>query len=195
MQFSDLKNHANIKDHQFDLIYPIDLRKLSPLHFTPVEIAKTAAKLLNSNLKSQILDIGAGAGKFCTIGSVLAEGFYTGVEENERMVQVANKIIKKSNLTKVEMILSNVLDLPFSEFTSFYFFNSFSKFLDRANYLYLDQNQMLYKKYTSYVKQSLDGMPVGTRVVTYFSEGKEIPDSYAISLSLHDHKLKLWIRK
>lgn len=195
MQFSDLKNHVKITDHQFDLIYPLDLRKLSPLHFTPVEIAKTAATLLNTNVNSQILDIGAGAGKFCFIASILTEGFYTGVEENERMVQVANKIIKKNHLTKVKMVHSNILDLPFSEFTGFYFFNSFSQFLDRENVLYLNQNKRLYKKYTTYVKQSLDGMPAGTRLVTFFSEGKEIPDSYSISLSLPDYKLKLWIRK
>ncbi len=195
MQFSDFKNKARIEDHNFDLIYPIDLRKISTLHFTPVEIAKTAAKLLNSNVKSQILDIGAGAGKFCTIGSACTKGFYTGVEENERMVQVANKIIKKHNLFSVKMIHSNIVFLPFSEFTSFYFFNSFGKLLDRANFQNLEQNKILYTKYTSYVKLSLDSMPVGTRLVTYFSDGKEIPDSYALKQSLHDHKLKLWIRK
>jgi len=194
MIFKHIKSNLDIEDDEFDLIYPENIKRVAEIHFTPVNVSKIAARYLVERKGFKILDIGSGAGKFCMIGSACTDGYFTGVEQRKSLCAVAQKVSKKYNLTNVKFINANVLDIAFKDFDAFYFYNSFYENIcasgDINNEVELTLD--LYVKYSNYVKEQLDLMPIGTKLVTYFSHLKEIPNSYKVKISTLDDKLKMW---
>ena len=194
MIFKNIKMNVEIVDDEFDLIYPKDILEASEMHFTPVKIAKMAARYLVDGKKSKILDIGSGAGKFCMIGSACTEGYFIGVELRENLCAAATLIAEYYNLTNVEFIHSNITSINFKDYDGFYLYNPFyenvclSGRIDEA----VELRRELFDEYSLYVKEQLADMPIGTKVVTYFSYLKEIPDSYKVHFSSFDDKLKMW---
>lgn len=196
MIFEQIRSNEEIKDIEFDLMYPIKLKDAVELHFTPIEVAKTAARYLAHKKGVKVLDIGSGAGKFCMIGSACTEGYFTGIELRESLFATALRISKRYNLLNIEFVHANITDIPFKDFDAFYFFNAFYENVSRLGVgkinNELDLSRDLYDTYSFYVKEQLDSMPVGTKLVTYFSFSKEIPDSYHLQFTDFDGKLKMW---
>ena len=195
MIFKNIHSNIEIDDTDFNLIYPNKIKKIADIHFTPIQVSKTAAQYLADREGVKILDVGSGAGKFCMIGSACTDGHFIGVEQRKGLCTVAKRIKRKYNLTNVEFINANITDIPFKEFDAFYFFNSFyehiSVFANKIDdEIALDRK--LYSFYSAYVKEQLDSMPIGTKLVTYFSFLKEIPDSYKVKFTKFDEKLKMW---
>lgn len=194
MLFKLIKANKDIKDEEFDHIYPEAIQKISDTHFTPVRVSKFAAKALAERPNIRILDIGSGVGKFCTIGSVCSEGYFVGVEQRTGLCNIAKEVCSRFNLTKVEIINANILDITFTDFDAFYFFNPFQENLS-VNERIDDEvtlQRELFLLYSHFVKEQLDTMPVGTKMVTYHSFQKEIPESYSLKLSAFNEKLKVW---
>ena len=96
--------HA-FKDHEFDQIYPEDISKLSPCHWSPVEVCQMAALLLVLEPGTRVLDIGCGPGKFCAIGATTTRGHFTGVEQRGRLVKAARMMLQRQGITGVEIVL------------------------------------------------------------------------------------------
>jgi Methyltransferase domain len=196
MIFEQIRSNEEINDIEFDLMYPIKLKDAIEMHFTPIEVAKTAARYLAHKKGVKVLDIGSGAGKFCMIGSACTEGSFTGVELRESLFATALRISKRYNLLNIEFVHANITDIPFKDFDAFYFFNAFYENVSRLGVgkinNELDLSRELYDTYSFYVKQQLDEMPVGTKLVTYFSFSKEVPDSYHLQFTDFDGKLKMW---
>lgn len=194
MLFKHIKSNVEIDDSEFDSIYPKDILEASEMHFTPIIIAKIAARYLVDGKESKILDVGSGAGKFCMIGSACTDGYFVGVELRENLCSAATLIAEYYNLSNVEFIHSNITAIKFRDYNGFYFYNPFyenvclSGRIDEAVELRRD----LFDEYSLYVKQQLSEMPIGTKLVTYFSYLKEIPDSYKVHFSSFDNKLKMW---
>lgn len=194
MLFKAIKANKDIKDEEFDHIYPKALQKISDTHFTPIRVSKFAAKALAERPNIKILDIGSGVGKFCTIGSVCSEGYFVGVEQRTGLCDIAKGVCRRYNLTNVEIINANILDVTFTDFDAFYFFNPFQENLsinEKIDNEVKLQRELFYL-YSLFVKEQLDTMPVGTKIVTYYSFHKEIPKSYSLKLSAFKEKLKVW---
>ena len=183
-----------VSDSDFDAIYAARMRKLSSIYFTPVEVAQVAARFLASQPGIKVLDIGSGAGKFCMIGSACTEGHFTGVEFRESLFTLSQKLADDYGLSSLEFIFSNITEIDFSHFDAVYFFNSFYENIAPTNPIdhttKLDKS--LYIKYSLYVKEQLEAMPVGTRLATYFSYLMEVPSSYQTQSTHFDGKLRLW---
>src|SRR5436305_754412 len=79
---NELLNPALFRnDKAFDQLYPEHIRKLSQLHWTPVDIASKAADFLAIPC-ARVLDIGSGVGKFClAAGSFHPETLFFGIEQ------------------------------------------------------------------------------------------------------------------
>ncbi|NOT36344.1 MAG: methyltransferase domain-containing protein [Saprospiraceae bacterium] len=194
MPFKKIQSNIEVKDREFDLIYPKSFKSISKFHFTPVCIAKEAARYLVTNKETKVLDVGSGAGKFCMIGSVVTEGYFYGVEHRIKLSNLANRITKHYELSNVEFIHSNITDIQFNLYNSFYSYNPFYENIAKTgridNKLHFSNEQ--YEAYSSYMKSQLSTMPIGTKLVTYFSYLKEVPDSYKVKYSNFDNKLKFW---
>lgn len=194
MIFEKLKSGLEIEDVVFDTIFPLRYRKISKIHFTPVKVAQVAAQYLVVKPGTRVLDIGAGAGKFCMIGAACTEGHFVGVEQRENLYRLAKKLSKRHNLECIDFIFSNIVAVDFEAFDAIYYFNAFYEniFHNGAIDNAVTLDKALYAIYTQYMREQLSKMPIGTRLATYFSFMDEVPNSYKIKSADFDLKLKLW---
>lgn len=197
MLFENIRLNIKILDREFDLIYSNKMKKVSDIHFSPIEVSKIAARFLVDKTGMRILDVGAGAGKFCMIGSACTDGIFTGVEQRKHLHDLSKSISQKYNLTNVAFINSNITDISFKDFDGFYLFNPFYENMNVLGKMddLVELKRELYDEYSLYVKKQLDLKPIGTKLVTYFSYLTEIPQSYQLQYSDFEGKLKMWEKK
>lgn len=185
----------SIEDEKFDLVYPRPIRKLSSLFWTPVAVAAEAAKLLVTVPGTRVLDIGCGPGKFCLVAASLTDGQFTGVEQRAELVTAAQQAATILQLSDVEFLHANVMDVAFADYDAFYLFNPFEENMhghkiDSA----IPLSAALFEKYTSHVADELGARPLGTHVVTYMGYADDIPACYDCESTLFGDDLKLWIK-
>jgi hypothetical protein len=190
------KLNPDITDAEFDAIFPEKIRELATTHWTPVAVAKLAANYLVDAPGTRVLDSGSGVGKFCVIGAVHTKGHFTGVEQRQQLVDVANEVAAAYWLPNVAFLKKNMMSIVFSDYDAFYFYNSFEENIDVINKI--DDTQMLspelYHSYSTYVCAQLALMPIGTRVATYFSPLDIIPGNYRLQHTLIGGALRFWER-
>jgi tRNA A58 N-methylase Trm61 len=194
MIFKYIEKGISIEDDDFDEIYPNEIRPMAFTHFTPVEMAIKAAKYLVQKPGTKVLDIGSGAGKFCMIGSVCTNGHFTGVEQRDNLHELGIEIYKKHKLKNITFINSNINQIDFSSFDAFYFFNPFYENIIQFDKIddTVEVETDLYDEYSNYVKNQLDKMPSGTRLVTFFSAYDEVPKSYKLVSTVDRQKISMW---
>jgi len=167
---------------------------LAKLHFTPVDVARSAARFLVDKPGTRVLDVGAGAGKFCIIGALCTSGHFTGVEQRAYLSRISELHARHLGVHSAHFIHANVADVDFSDFDAFYVFNPFSEnfLLDDPLDNTVELDRGLYARYSEYVHHHLNQMPPGTRLATYHSFGHEVPSGYGVVKSGFEGKLKLW---
>lgn len=195
--FNRFKTLINLKDEEFDEIYPSSIKELSDIHWTPVEVALKAAKLLVNKPKTKVLDIGSGSGKFCLVGASTTEGEFTGIEYKESLVNISKELIQEYNIQNFQILQDDITNIEFSEYDAFYFFNSFEENLfnlyDERD-IESHKSFLNYKKYTKYVYHEFKNLKIGTKIVTYYTPEKQIPDNYQLKEVHFDGLLKLWVK-
>lgn len=181
-------------DEQFDALYPAPVRELSADHWSPIDVARRAATFLAPSTSTRVLDIGSGAGKFCLVGGACTGAHFTGVEQRENLVELSSELAAKFHLSNVTFRRANILDVDFSEFEAFYFFNSFHE--NRSPRKRIDDTVEIgtahYAKYSAYVTRALSFTPPGTRLVTYWTCLWDIPAKFRRVSSEFDGLLDLW---
>jgi len=194
MIFEYLKLNFNVKDDEFNVIYPERIRKLAKRHWTPIAIAKIAAQFLADKPGVKVLDIGSGAGKFCMVGAAFTKGHFTGIEQREYFYKLSNRLKQSYRLLNVKFIHSNITEINFKDYDAFYFFNSFFENIDSTAMVddTVESDVKLYNLYSKYVREQLNEMPIGTRLVTYWSDLKEVPPGYKIHSTYLEGLLKMW---
>ncbi len=182
-----LKYSKNTKftNESFDALYPKgEIRDLSSSHWTPVLVAEKAIKFLSEDVKKpNILDIGSGVGKFCILGGYYnKEMKFTGIEQRKNYVDVGNNVVNKLKLTNVNLIHGNFMDMDISQYNGIYFYNSFFENTLKAKIIEdnIECNMDLFVKYTMYLIEQLNKMPIGTRLATYFC-GNIVPQTYILN--------------
>jgi len=183
-----------VKDEEFDMIYPDGMRKLSRRHFTEVDVAIQAAQLLVTKPKQKILDIGSGLGKFCFVAGSSTEASYIGVDYRKHFVELCRQLAVKHRFRNVSFIHDDVINVDFTQYDAFYFFNSFLEHWDRSAELddTIDLDYDNYIRYSGFLKDQFEKLPETTRIVTYHAEVNQIPASYRL-VSIHfGGLLKCW---
>ncbi|CAL1519659.1 methyltransferase domain-containing protein [Chitinophaga sp. MM2321] len=186
-----------VNDAAFDWLYPERIQQLSRQHWTPVEVAKKAAKFLASE-GGKILDIGSGVGKFCLIGGHhFQEAIFYGVEQRKELYHFAQAAKELTAARNVDFINGNFTQIDFADFDHFYFYNAFFENLVEDGHIDQDMEYSvsLYKYYSRYMFKGLDDKPSGTRLVTYHSLEDEVPPSYQLVDATVDFLLKMWIKR
>ncbi len=192
-----LRLRLPVKDDEFDLIYPNYLRELSEKHFTEVDVAIKASELLTSKPGRKILDIGSGVGKFCFVAGAYAEASFTGVDYRKQYIELCDELTIKHNFKNVNFIHSDIVDIDFKEYDHFYFFNSFEEHANVVSRMDNSKETSTQKflKYSHFVREQFDNLPVGTGVVTYYAYSNQIPNSYELESIHFDGTLKYWVKK
>jgi len=185
-------------DAAFDWLYPERMQLLSKRHWTPMGIAKTAARFLGSVPGSRVLDIGSGIGKFCLIGAYhYPESFFYGVEQRQELHHHALAAKDAIGLRNVEFMHANFTQIDVDDYDSFYFYNAFYENLDGNDPIdrQIAYSVSLYNYYSRYLFNVLHNRPSGTRLVTFHSLEDEVPPGYQLVDASVDLMLKMWIRR
>ena len=182
------------EDDEFDLIYPIEVRKNSSIHWTPVAVAEQAAKFLVQEPGTRVLDVGSGPGKFCIVGARSTHGVFIGVEQRKYLTEIGQAAIEQADLNNARLIHGNATDAVFSNFDAFYIFNPFEENLEESVKIdgLVDLSATLYDKYIQHVAVQLAAAPLGTRVATYCGPCQEVPLGYECQASSPQHGLRFW---
>jgi SAM-dependent methyltransferase len=194
---TDLQNDIHHGGPSFDRVYPEWIQALSKSHWTPVPIAREAARFLVTQPGTRVLDIGCGPGKFCAIGAITTQGHFTGVEQRSRLALIAKNTARTFAPSRIEIIHANITQISFRDFDAFYLFNPFQE--NTHPHMGIDTKvdlvPDLFMEYTDHVKSQLAQKPYGTRVVTYYGEDDAIPDCYQCESTSDQGNLKFWINK
>lgn len=182
-----------ITDKEFDLLYQAKIKSFAHTHWTPVDVARKAIQYLGEEGKS-VLDIGSGAGKFCLIAAANSQSKITGVEQRANLIQVSRKIAASFHLGNLDFIQDDMINVDFTCFENFYFFNSFEENINLKEKLNED-NEINNEKYidsVNFLKNRFESAPEETRIVTYCGECEEIPSCYKLIKTSNKGKLKFW---
>ena len=197
MVFEQLKQKKYPSDLTFDKIYPKLYQEHSARHFTPVNIAIKAAKLLVDLSTDKVLDIGSGVGKFCCIGSSVTDAHFYGVEKRKTLTNLSNKIKREYKLKQAHFINKDFTQLDFQKFNGIYFFNSFHEHFDET--CVLDETSRVslaeYQKYHQSLIEKLEECLPGTKLVTYYTFKNKIPSSYQFIDANETGLLKFYIKR
>ena len=170
--------------------------------WSPASVAERAARLLADaglSRPARILDIGAGIGRFCAIGSRTTSAVFTGVEHREHLVVRGRAILAELSVDRVDLVHGTVADVAWSKFDAFYLFNPFEENLLVPSER-LDHTVPLtfqgFLRDVRIVERALDRAPVGTRVATYFGFGGRVPFSYRLAHAetYGGGALRLWVK-
>ncbi len=188
------------EDDIFDHLLPRRMQMKSAVHFTPVAVAKHAAQLLAPRPGMRVLDVGAGPGKFCVVAArEVPHATFVGVEMRPHMVVTARKLAARAKLENVSFIEANAMDIDWSAFDAFYFYNPFAEQLHDRGFA-LDRSLELdpakFVEYVAGARQRLSVAAIGTRVVTYHSFGAPAPRGYDFieSHTVGTDRLELWVK-
>lgn len=189
----------SIEDKKFDTcFFPADVCKLSSIHWTPLQVAIASAKYLSDDSpNSAILDIGSGAGKFCILGSLVTDANFTGVELRKNLFELSREIVQKHAIERLTFVHGDVTNLDFSNYSGFYFYNSFAEnvFPNGKIDASITLNEDNYYSFTDSVKNKLANCPSQTKLVTYCTSRRIVPNDFTLVKSLVSGKLLFWIKK
>jgi len=184
-------------DEDFNQLYPPYIQAMSRRHWTPLAVARSAAKFLAAEKNVKILDIGSGVGKFCLSAAFYKPAaFYYGVEQRRGLINYAEIARDAIFLQNVSFIHGNFTQLNFKNFDHFYFYNSFYENLTGTDKIdeSIEFSGELYNYYNRYLYKELEKMKAGTRLATFHSLEDEIPPGYLVVGSEMNNLLKFWIK-
>ena len=192
-----LRQHAVLEDTMFDRVFPASQRFRSWMHWTPVDVATRAASLLAPTPSRRVLDVGAGVGKLCLIGAAVTHATWFGVERDEQMVRAAKVAATRMQLEqRTHFIHGDVTCLDWTMFDSFYLFNPFVEMLAFGTEDALGRRER-YVAAIDFVQRQLSRAVEGTRVVTYYGFGADLPPGFELTHRepARDDELCLWVRR
>ena len=190
------KGNETVFDDEFDAIFPEEVRAHSDRHFTSVFIAQKAAQFLVSTKRDRILDIGAGTGKFCLVAALSNDAHFTGVEYRKNQHQISLNCAQHLKVKNATFLHSNILDIPFDDFTGFYMFNPFLEQIDGTAKMdnSIDEKTGNYSLFNNYVKAELEKKPIGTRLVTYYVPQIQVSNDYELVEKCFGDTLKFYMK-
>jgi len=172
----------------------------SGVHFTPIAVARCAARLLAPRPGMRVLDVGSGPGKFCVVAACeVPQATFAGVEIRPHLVHMARKLASRVGVQNVSFVHADAMDVDWSVYDAFYFYNPFAEQLHEEAFL-LDRSMSVessrFGEYVMAARQRLSAAAVGTRLVTYHSFGASAPPGYdfAESHTIGSDRLELWIK-
>jgi predicted RNA methylase len=179
---------AAVSDERFDRLFPPELRQLSARHWTPVNVARAAARLLAGAEGGAILDVGSGVGKLCILGALTSTATFLGIEEREELVTVARSAAQRIDARRARFLAGSAFDLDWSRFRGLYLYNPFGELLE--------QDADAYRQQVGEATERLRRMPVGARVVLYHGLGADLPSGYRRTFSSGSgaEPLEAWVR-
>jgi SAM-dependent methyltransferase len=194
MIFENIKLNIHVTDHEFNGIYTERMRRLAERHWTPLPVAKQVAEYMVTKPGTHVLDIGSGVGKFCLIGAARTEGHFTGVEQREELVDLSSALAQHYGLRNARFIHANITSVKFSNYDAFYFYNAFHENITDQEQIddSIIGNERFYNIYSKYVAEQLASLRAGTRLATYWSPQRIVPQQYKLRYTSDSGLVQFW---
>ena len=191
------KSKINQNDTAFDNALKKSVQGHSYIHWTPIEVIQTAVEWLGTKSENRILDIGSGVGKFCIIGAMNSRAHFTGVETRKNLVDEAFVLKKELKLSNVDFIHSDIKEIDFKNFTSFYFYNKFCENMAISGSIddQIKFDEEAYYFYQDFVVDQLKKTPKGTKLVMYCSPDLDISIDFDLKDMYFEGLLQLWVKR
>jgi hypothetical protein len=197
-----LENDLDVSDAAIDFWMTDHSRSWSPRYWTPVAVARTAARWIAELGGQTVLDAGAGAGKFCVVAALATDLRVTGVEQRRHLALEATSLARRFRVDDRCEVLAGTIDrVDLTAFDALYVFNSF------AENVYPEDEQLddtvelsprRMRRDLLTVEAALARMPVGAMFVTYHGFGGQIPDTFEVAReddACGTGPLKLWRKR
>jgi predicted RNA methylase len=186
-----------VDDRVFDEVYPLAVRRASHVHWTPIEAATRAARLLGGGPGTRLLDIGSGVGKFCIVAAASTEARVIGIEQRGHLVDVAERAAARLGVD-VAFVRGTFDSCDPRDIDGVYLFNPFAENLcsadDRIDAT-VELSEARYAQDVAATEDFLRAARTGTRVVTYCGWGGDMPPDYVRVLRERcAGTLELWIK-
>ena len=186
-------------DLEFDRVYDHEIRDLSAQHWTPVRVAARAARLLEQNGATRILDIGSGVGKFCIVGALTTNADFVGLERRERLVAIARDAAARFGAERATFVHTNIDAYSFEGFNGIYLYNPFYEQIGRFIEAIDDSVEGTDAAYRYFVRVTVDklrALKAPVAVVTFNGFGGVIPRDFTFrgDEPAGNDRLELWIK-
>lgn len=188
-----LRAGHDVPDSVFDQCLAPEFRQVSSQHWTPLDVIRRVSTWIDQLNIRTVVDIGAGAGKFCVAAALTSRAYFIGIEQRERLVVAARSLAQSFNIddrVSFEWGIVGSRALPPAE--AYYLFNPFGENL-YANGCLIDQDvELSWKRYARDVESTQEffhTVPVGTYVLTYNGYGSTLPRAFfdvKVEYSLHN---------
>lgn len=194
-----LRQGLPVTDPEFDRLLPEWARRPSRVHWTPVEVARVASALLVSRPGMHVLDVGAGAGKFCIVAALTSAAVFYGVEQRAPLVACARGLAGRLGARNVKLVHGNMMGLRWEMFDGFYLYNPFVENVREFSPRIDDDLSLeprLFDRYVAFVEAKLELARIGTRVVTFHGFGGDFPPEYCLEkvVPVDVDRLELWVK-
>ena len=198
---SALRERTAVRDEDFDLLYPPEVRAASPMFWTPVRVAVRAAELLVGNRRgAKVMDVGSGPGKLCIVGALTTSGHFTGVEQRPQLVNAARGAASQLHVgTSVSFVLGRLDEIDWASYDAFYFYNPFMENMYSPECHYdrtIELSKPRFVRDIAGARRGLRRAREGARVVTYHGLGDELPGQFHLEHSeiAGSDCLEVWVR-
>ncbi len=194
-----LREHEQLSDPVFDLLYHPEYRRISSMHWTPLFVARTAMSWLPADRCLDILDVGCGVGKFCLAGSLVSKHRFFGVEYRAQLAEEAQRVAGLFPLAKVAIEQADAFDCDWSKFAVLYLYNPFFEVTVPSCQIdeEIESGEAVFRGLIKRAVRRLLHLPPGTLVLTYYTFGAAMPPCYEKLQSMeHDTGcLELWCKR
>jgi hypothetical protein len=191
-----LRNQQPVQDLEFDLVYPPEIRRVSATFWTPVDVARTGTQWLDAVGCKALLDVGAGAGKFCIVASLVLGRRVTGIEQRGRLTEIGSAAAADYG-AEVDYVHGTIETIDVGRFDALYLFNPFGEnFYAPEEQLDTEVELSTLRRMhdIAIVEHWLDNAPPRMHLLTYHGFGGQVPASYALlrEQRMGDGELQLW---
>jgi SAM-dependent methyltransferase len=194
-----LRLGQRVEDAVFDRVYPEAIQRVSSRFWTPVNAGLIAAGWLNALGCRSVLDVGAGAGKFCIVVSLALDRTVVGIEQRAHLVEAARSAAVAYG-APVHAVHGTIEAVDPRDFEGFYLFNPFQEnVFDEDSQLdaEVELSEARWFRDLARVESWLDAAKEGTAVITYNGFGGRIPASYRLRRTalVGGSWLRLWTKR
>lgn len=170
-------------DRAFERYLPLDIQRLSNCHWTPLVVARVAARWLDEVGAKTVVDIGSGPGKFCVAAALASRCEFLGLEHRGRLIHAARELAAVFEVPeRVHFVEGRLGDVELPQADALYLFNPFGENLYGCDD-WIDSEVELsderYERDVAHVERMLRTAPVGSFLLTYNGFGGRIPWHYS----------------
>lgn len=196
-----MSHRRTAQDTAFDAVFPAAIRLLSARFWTPVEVARRAAAMIQAAGVRRVLDVGSGPGKFALVAAMAAPDVeFVGVERRPHLVAAARRAKAQLAIPNARFHIGDAADVEWEPFDGFYFFNPFAENLfvpderiDGGAELGVEQ----FMRDVRAAERALQRVRVGSVVLTYHGTGTRMPGCFDLERSERagSDELHLWVKR